>query len=61
MALSICIAGGSIVVSPIGSAFWLFDRFTGATEAKQQNLDHDETILGTVGAIVEMVRFQLLG
>ena len=34
-ALSICIAGGSIVVSHVNDAgFWLFGKFTGATEAQ---------------------------
>ncbi len=34
-ALSICIAGGSIVVSHVNDAgFWLFGKFTGATEAE---------------------------
>ena len=34
-ALSICIAGGSIVVSHVNDAgFWLFGKFTGASEAQ---------------------------
>ncbi len=42
-ALSICIAGGSIVVSHVNDAgFWLFGKFTGATEAQTlKTLDAD--------------------
>ncbi len=42
-ALSICIAGGSIVVSHVNDAgFWLFGKFTGATEAETlKTSDHD--------------------
>lgn len=41
-ALSICIAGGSIVVSHVNDAgFWLFGKFTGATGRNAENLDHD--------------------
>jgi ABC-type Fe3+ transport system permease subunit len=53
-ALSICIAGGSIVVSHVNDAgFWLFGKFTGATEAQTlKTWTLMETILGTTGAIV---------
>lgn len=41
-ALSICIAGGSIVVSHVNDAgFWLFGKFTGATEAQTLKTDDD--------------------
>ena len=41
-ALSICIAGGSIVVSHVNDAgFWLFGKFTGATEAQTLKTDAD--------------------
>jgi Gnt-I system low-affinity gluconate transporter len=58
-ALSICIAGGSIVVSHVNDAgFWLFGKFTGATEAQTlKTWTMMETILGTVGAIVGMIAF----
>ena len=61
-ALSICIAGGSIVVSHVNDAgFWLFGKFTGATEAQTlKTWTMMETILGTVGAMVGMVAFSLL-
>ncbi|VFS62730.1 Gnt-I system [Kluyvera cryocrescens] len=61
-ALSICIGGGSIVVSHVNDAgFWLFGKFTGATEAQTlKTWTMMETILGTVGAIVGMVAFTLL-
>ncbi|EGP0690828.1 gluconate transporter [Salmonella enterica] len=61
-ALSICIAGGSIVVSHVNDAgFWLFGKFTGATEAQTlKTWTMMETILGMVGAIVGMIAFQLL-
>lgn len=61
-ALSICIAGGAIVVSHVNDAgFWLFGKFTGATEAETlKTWTMMETILGTVGAIVGMIAFQLL-
>lgn len=61
-ALSICIAGGSIVVSHVNDAgFWLFGKFTGATEAQTlKTWTMMETILGTVGAIIGMIAFQLL-
>jgi len=61
-ALSICIAGGSIVLSHVNDAgFWLFGRFTGATEAQTlKTWTLMETILGTVGAVVGMIAFELL-
>lgn len=61
-ALSICIAGGSIIFSHVNDAgFWLFGRFTGATEAQTlKTWTMMETILGTVGAIVGMIAFELL-
>jgi len=61
-ALSLCIAGGSIVVSHVNDAgFWLFGRFTGATEAQTlKTWTLMETILGTVGAIIGMIAFELL-
>ena len=61
-ALSICIAGGSIVVSHVNDAgFWLFGKFTGATEAQTlKTWTLMETILGTTGAIVGMIAFTLL-
>ncbi|HAB21620.1 MAG TPA: gluconate transporter, partial [Shigella sp.] len=54
--------GGSIVVSHVNDAgFWLFGKFTGATEAETlKTWTMMETILGTVGAIVGMIAFQLL-
>lgn len=61
-ALSICIAGGSIVVSHVNDAgFWLYGKFTGATEAQTlKTWTLMETILGTVGAIVGMIAFTML-
>ncbi|UQY44396.1 gluconate transporter [Erwinia sp. PK3-005] len=61
-ALSLCIAGGSIVVSHVNDAgFWLFGRFTGATEAQTlKTWTLMETILGTTGAIIGMIAFELL-
>ncbi|WP_380183220.1 gluconate transporter [Kalamiella sp. sgz302252] len=61
-ALSICIAGGSIIFSHVNDAgFWLFGRFTGATEGQTlKTWTLMETILGTTGAIVGMVAFELL-
>jgi Gnt-I system low-affinity gluconate transporter len=61
-ALSICIAGGAIIFSHVNDAgFWLFGRFTGATEAQTlKTWTMMETILGTVGAIVGMIAFELL-
>ncbi|MEI2267403.1 gluconate transporter [Erwinia sp. CGal63] len=61
-ALSICIAGGSIIFSHVNDAgFWLFGRFTGATEGQTlKTWTLMETILGTTGAIVGMIAFELL-
>jgi len=61
-ALSICIAGGSIIFSHVNDAgFWLFGRFTGATEGQTlKTWTVMETILGTVGAIIGMIAFTLL-
>ncbi|YCH30820.1 gluconate transporter [Erwinia sp. D4-22] len=61
-ALSLCIAGGSIVVSHVNDAgFWLFGRFTGATEAQTlKTWTLMETILGTTGAVIGMIAFELL-
>jgi len=61
-ALSICIGGGSIIISHVNDAgFWLFGRFTGASEAETlKTWTLMETILGTVGAVVGMIAFTLL-
>ena len=61
-ALSICIGGGSIIISHVNDAgFWLFGRFTGATEGETlKTWTLMETILGTTGAIVGMIAFTLL-
>ncbi|MCX8958835.1 gluconate transporter [Erwinia psidii] len=61
-ALSICIGGGSIIISHVNDAgFWLFGRFTGATEGQTlKTWTMMETILGTTGALVGMVAFELL-
>lgn len=61
-ALSICIAGGSIVLSHVNdSGFWLFSKFTGATEAQTlKTWSVMETILGTTGAAVGMIAFAML-
>ncbi|WP_323840488.1 gluconate transporter [Photorhabdus africana] len=61
-ALSICIAGGSLVLSHVNdSGFWLFGKFTGATESQTlKTWSIMETILGTTGAIVGMVFFAML-
>ncbi|UCQ38021.1 gluconate transporter [Edwardsiella piscicida] len=58
-ALSVCIAGGSIVLSHVNdSGFWLYGKFTGATEAQTlKTWSVMETILGTTGAIVGMLFF----
>lgn len=50
------------MVSHVNDAgFWLFGKFTGATEAQTlKTWTMMETILGTVGAIVGMIAFQLL-
>ncbi|MGB8666273.1 MAG: gluconate transporter [Serratia inhibens] len=61
-ALSICIAGGSIVLSHVNdSGFWLFGKFTGATEAQTlKTWSVMETILGTTGALVGMIAFSMM-
>ncbi|WP_043631522.1 gluconate transporter [Chromobacterium haemolyticum] len=61
-ALSICIAGGSIVLSHVNdSGFWLFGKFTGANEAQTlKTWSLMETILGTTGALVGMAAFTML-
>ncbi len=61
-ALSICIGGGSIIVSHVNDAgFWLFSRFTGATEGETlKTWTLMETILGTTGALVGVIAFGLL-
>lgn len=61
-ALSICIAGGSIVVSHVNDAgFWLFGKFTGATEGQTlKTWTLMETLLGTTGAAVGAVAFALM-
>jgi hypothetical protein len=43
------------------AGFWLFGKFTGATEAQTlKTWTMMETILGTTGAIVGMIAFTLL-
>lgn len=61
-ALSVCIGGGSIICSHVNDAgFWLFGRFTGATEAETlKTWTLMETILGTTGGIIGMIAFTLL-
>lgn len=61
-ALSVCIAGGSIVLSHVNdSGFWLFGKFTGATELQTlKTWTVMETILGTTGAMAGMAAFALL-
>ena len=61
-ALSICIAGGSIVLSHVNdSGFWLFGKFTGATEAQTlKTWSVMETLLGTTGAVVGMIFFAVM-
>nr|WP_304188366.1 gluconate transporter [Hafnia alvei] len=61
-ALSICIAGGSIVLSHVNdSGFWLFGKFTGATEAQTlKTWSVMETILGSTGAVVGMIFFAMM-
>lgn len=61
-ALSICIAGGSIVLSHVNdSGFWLFGKFTGATELQTlKTWSVMETILGTTGALVGMAAFAMM-
>ncbi|OTA16859.1 gluconate transporter [Xenorhabdus vietnamensis] len=61
-ALSVCIAGGSLVLSHVNdSGFWLFGKFTGATEVQTlKTWTMMETILGTTGAIIGMIYFAML-
>ncbi|MCC8378485.1 gluconate transporter [Xenorhabdus sp. PB30.3] len=61
-ALSVCIAGGSLILSHVNdSGFWLFGKFTGATEGQTlKTWTIMETILGTTGAIIGMIYFALL-
>ncbi|PTU64703.1 gluconate transporter [Chromobacterium sp. Panama] len=61
-ALSVCIAGGSIVLSHVNdSGFWLFGKFTGADETQTlKTWSLMETILGTTGALVGMAAFAML-
>ncbi|WP_047679269.1 MULTISPECIES: gluconate transporter [Xenorhabdus] len=61
-ALSVCIAGGSLIFSHVNdSGFWLFGKFTGATEGQTlKTWTIMETILGTTGAIVGMIYFAML-
>jgi Gnt-I system low-affinity gluconate transporter len=61
-ALSVCIAGGSIILSHVNdSGFWLFGKFTGATELQTlKTWSVMETILGTTGATVGMMAFMIL-
>ncbi len=61
-ALSICIAGGSIVFSHVNdSGFWLFGKFTGATELQTlKTWTVMESILGSIGAAVGMAAFILV-
>ncbi|MBY0444154.1 MAG: transporter, partial [Burkholderiales bacterium] len=61
-ALSICIAGGSIVLSHVNdSGFWLFGKFTGANELQTlKTWSVMETILGTTGALVGMAAFSMM-
>ncbi|MBS9425165.1 gluconate transporter [Photorhabdus caribbeanensis] len=61
-ALSICIAGGSLVLSHVNdSGFWLFGKFTGATESQTlKTWSIMETILGTTGAVVGMIFFAMM-
>ncbi|KMJ45813.1 gluconate transporter [Xenorhabdus khoisanae] len=61
-ALSVCIAGGSLILSHVNdSGFWLFGKFTGATESQTlKTWTMMETILGTTGAVVGMIYFAML-
>ncbi|MBC8951455.1 gluconate transporter [Xenorhabdus sp. PB62.4] len=61
-ALSVCIAGGSLIFSHVNdSGFWLFGKFTGATESQTlKTWTMMETILGTTGAVVGMIYFVML-
>ena len=63
-ALSICIAGGSIVVSHVNDAgFWLFGKFTGATEADAPNcpLRNATRISATVRLILSVRHSMISG
>jgi Gnt-I system low-affinity gluconate transporter len=61
-ALAICIAGGSIVLSHVNDAgFWLFGKFTGASEVQTlKTWTVMETLLGTSGGIIGMIAFTML-
>ncbi|MGV7959727.1 gluconate transporter [Photorhabdus tasmaniensis] len=61
-ALSICIAGGSLILSHVNdSGFWLFGKFTGATESQTlKTWSIMETILGITGAAVGMIFFAMM-
>lgn len=61
-ALAVCISGGSIILSHVNdSGFWLFGKFTGATEAQTlKTWSIMETILGTIGAVIGMIFFAFL-
>ncbi|VFP79962.1 gluconate transporter [Candidatus Erwinia haradaeae] len=61
-ALSMCISGGSIILSHVNDAgFWLFSRFTSATESQTlRTWTVMETILGSVGGMVGIIAFKLL-
>ncbi len=61
-ALSICIAGGSLSSANVNDAgFWLFGKFYRRDRSQTlKTWTMMETILGTVGAIVGMIAFQLL-
>lgn len=61
-ALAVCISGGAIILSHVNdSGFWLFSKFTGATEAQTlKTWTLMETILGIIGAIVGMLFFVFL-
>ncbi|VFP86586.1 Low-affinity gluconate transporter [Candidatus Erwinia haradaeae] len=61
-ALSMCISGGSIILSHVNDAgFWLFSRFTAATESQTlKTWTVMETILGSVGGVIGIVAFKLL-
>ncbi|MBU9849033.1 gluconate transporter [Rahnella aceris] len=61
-ALAICITGGSIVLSHVNDAgFWLFGKFTGASELQTlKTWTVMETLLGTTGGIIGMIAFTML-
>ncbi|MDP1159824.1 GntT/GntP/DsdX family permease, partial [Klebsiella variicola] len=61
-AVTLCLAGGSRVLSHVTDAgFWLFGTFTGATEAQTlKTWTMMDAILGTTGAMVGLIAFQLL-